>query len=170
MPDNDNSDTWFKGHIQWDLTREKEYQEVMIALGSLAASFNDLESRLKDILLRLIKPKEPEVAVIISQERRTFVPLADLVGNLFTVYVKDEAKLLQIKQKLQEAKTLAEDRNKFLHSAWYRAATGQRAVIRIKYGKQPVDVYAEELVNKAAAMDDCSQKLLNYFDESFAGI
>ena len=50
-----DSRAWLKGSLEQEITRQKEFDQVMIALGKLTTSFNYLEAELKNLLVTLIE-------------------------------------------------------------------------------------------------------------------
>jgi hypothetical protein len=143
---------------------EGEFETVIAWLGNMISSCNYLEQTYQWLLVHLLQCRQYQSAAIVSQEKRGFPAMVELVEKLFAVYVGDAAARDELDKIGNEAKTLYDKRNQHVHSIWYLAPgqIGEAPVKRYKLQKNlgAIPVEATELVALAQRFDDCNQRIL----------
>jgi hypothetical protein len=157
--------------VQKQLLRQDEFNSVMTWLGKMISACNEMEMTLQMFLVNLLRCEKRKSAIIVSQERRPFPALVDLIEKLFAVYVHEKSARDELKTAGKDAKELYEKRNTHVHSLWFQqwGETNPPAT-RFKNNKDagPVDVEVSELATLAYDLDNCRQRISDLMDRYLA--
>jgi hypothetical protein len=124
----------------------------------LTSDFNFLETHFKIVLIRLLKCLNYEVAYTVAEERRSFQSLIELVEKLYALYDNDEESRKQLSKIVAVAKTLNDERNKYVHSMWFGPLDPEQAITRVK-GSKVEQIPIAAITEIAEEMAKCSMAL-----------
>src|SRR5260370_9679593 len=105
-----------------------DFDEMMAALGLLNSRFNWLETEFKLALIKLLNCSNQDAAYAVAEERRGFEKLLTLVESLFGIYNSDTESRKQLSKIIKDAGDLCVQRNKYIHSIWYKPLDPQKSV------------------------------------------
>ena len=131
----------------------------------MTSRFNWLETEFKLALIKLLNCSNPDVAYAVAEERRGFEKLLTLVGRLFGIYNLDTESRTQLAGIIKDAGDLCEQRNKYVHSIWYKPLDPQKSVARMK-GRHSEEMSPAAIIEIAEKMANCLTALKNLMMQS----